>query len=540
MPKALKYRKNDTGFTRHFTPAAQEWHNSVCSYNYTYYKSLPTADKTLYSLLKIYFNLHFRPKLKKVIKKNIKNNDKKVKRVLGVKSMSLRYKKLSVYKSFIGKGNIKHTSNKVILTFYVYDIEKHILEAKIKYYERLYKNMTELAQFFYFQRFNIWRWWPTLHFGGGDLKKYLANSHYQYLFSKSADLSLNELQGLSGYLPPLNPKIKAYCEQMFKWHSFVETMPLTKKESKKKWIILDDIRVNFALMFRMVPDILKTPFLLKKEGRKAFLMENILVHKKIKLQKGYIRKLVFFIEKLYAKKVELNVVNLKYMHFNSDIFTQVISLKLKNRDNKLYRVLKASMRFVKLWPIDKLVEKQKKRDKDSVHTNKIRNKLISFMFTDQVCNNPLNILSWWTDSKLKDPLSCLLGEFFPPVVGREGKDILISPHNASAELTESLMIKEVNNCFLFPLKDYVLSTLKHSRLRGIRVEAKGRLTKRHTASRSVFKMKWIGGLKNVDSSFRGFSAIMLRGHVNSNVQYSIINSKNRNGAYGVKSWVSSR
>jgi hypothetical protein len=53
-------------------------------------------------------------------------------------------------------------------------------------------------------------------------------------------------------------------------------------------------------------------------------------------------------------------------------------------------------------------------------------------------------------------------------------------------------------------------------------------------------MKWIGGLKNVDSSFRGFSAIMLRGHENSNVQYSIINSKNRNGAYGVKSWVSSR
>jgi hypothetical protein len=102
------------------------------------------------------------------------------------------------------------------------------------------------------------------------------------------------------------------------------------------------------------------------------------------------------------------------------------------------------------------------------------------------------------------------------------------------------MIKEVNNCFFFPLKDYVLSTLKHSRLRGIRVEAKGRLTKRHTASRSVFKMKWIGGLKNVDSSFRGFSAIMLRGHENSNVQYSIINSKNRNGAYGVKSWVSSR
>jgi hypothetical protein len=51
-------------------------------------------------------------------------------------------------------------------------------------------------------------------------------------------------------------------------------------------------------------------------------------------------------------------------------------------------------------------------------------------------------------------------------------------------------------------------------------------------------MKWLGGLKNADSSFRGWPAILLRGHVKSNVEYSIINSKNRNGAYGVKGWVS--
>jgi hypothetical protein len=75
---------------------------------------------------------------------------------------------------------------------------------------------------------------------------------------------------------------------------------------------------------------------------------------------------------------------------------------------------------------------------------------------------------------------------------------------------------------------------------GIRIEAKGRLTRRFTASRSVFKMKWKGGLKNVDSSFKGLSAIMLRGHVKPNVQYSMINSKNRNGAFGVKGWVSNK
>jgi hypothetical protein len=32
---------------------------------------------------------------------------------------------------------------------------------------------------------------------------------------------------------------------------------------------------------------------------------------------------------------------------------------------------------------------------------------------------------------------------------------------------------------------------------------------------------------------------MLRGHVKSNLQYNLINSKTRNGTFGLKSWVSS-
>jgi hypothetical protein len=53
-------------------------------------------------------------------------------------------------------------------------------------------------------------------------------------------------------------------------------------------------------------------------------------------------------------------------------------------------------------------------------------------------------------------------------------------------------------------------------------------------------MRWKGGLKNVDSSFKGLSAVMLRGIVKSNVQYSLINSKTRNGAFGIKGWVGSK
>jgi hypothetical protein len=77
-------------------------------------------------------------------------------------------------------------------------------------------------------------------------------------------------------------------------------------------------------------------------------------------------------------------------------------------------------------------------------------------------------------------------------------------------------------------------------LGGVRLEAKGRLSKRFTASRSVFKLNWKGGLKNVDSSFKGLSTVMLRGNSKSNIEYTMLRSKYRIGAFGIKGWVSSK
>jgi len=90
------------------------------------------------------------------------------------------------------------------------------------------------------------------------------------------------------------------------------------------------------------------------------------------------------------------------------------------------------------------------------------------------------------------------------------------------------------------LKDHIFKDLKHFKLAGVRVEAKGRLSKRFVASRSVFKVYWKGGLRNVDSSFKGLSAVMLRGDAKSNVEYSMLKSKVRTGAFGIKGWVSSK
>jgi len=54
--KPLTYIRNDTGKMKHFTPAAQEWFNSIYAYNKNSIKSLSIADKNLMYLLKSYFN----------------------------------------------------------------------------------------------------------------------------------------------------------------------------------------------------------------------------------------------------------------------------------------------------------------------------------------------------------------------------------------------------------------------------------------------------------------------------------------------------
>jgi len=80
----------------------------------------------------------------------------------------------------------------------------------------------------------------------------------------------------------------------------------------------------------------------------------------------------------------------------------------------------------------------------------------------------------------------------------------------------------------------ILNILKQQVVSGVRFEASGRLTRRLTAMRAVFKYRYVGSLKNIRSSFNNKPSKLLRGYVKSNSQYTIINSKTRNGSFGLK------
>lgn len=88
------------------------------------------------------------------------------------------------------------------------------------------------------------------------------------------------------------------------------------------------------------------------------------------------------------------------------------------------------------------------------------------------------------------------------------------------------------------LESYIINNLKYKHITGFRIEAKGRLNKRFTASRSISKVKYKGNLLNLDSSYKGLSSVLLKGNLNSNLQFTKLNSKTRIGAFGIKGWVS--
>jgi hypothetical protein len=165
------------------------------------------------------------------------------------------------------------------------------------------------------------------------------------------------------------------------------------------------------------------------------------------------------VKSVYNKEVEFNIVELNQMFLNSDIFTQAIALKLKNRKNSLNRVLRSSLAKVDLPNVSRLSERHYNFNRDELLINKIRNSYINSMFGNS--------------SKIEDSLNKLLLDFYP-----SSEDIEMDFKYKSSTITLPVS-----------LETYVLKTLKHLKLAGVRVEAKGRLTKRFTASRSVFKVK---------------------------------------------------
>lgn len=408
-------------------------------------------------------------------------------RFLKSKYIPVRKKRKSLNKIFVSKAEVKHTNNKALITVYVYNKERMSLLKKIG----------KLRSFFLIRSIhNIAKKWL-------NFISVLGSETLSFL-SQNFDTNLVLL---------LKYKAKAKNRRYYLNKTYYTRNLYLSKKVQKIFSLIKRLRLRLSL-------------------------------NKNKFEERFLNKLSELISKYYGKKVEFNIINLKNVAYNSDIFTEILTLKVKKEKSHPMRRINSLLAKVVIPKVNTIIEKgriEKQVDYNSIdnkygnwNMNFILNKpsLFSMGESGGASENNVGI---YTQS-FKDNLNKLLYNiFYKNII--DNSNLRIDGDTAS---TTELSNSSLNKAYSTKLKDIIFENIKYKVMGGARLVVKGRLTKRYRADRAVYKLKWKGGLKNIDSSFKGLSTVVFRGYLDSNIEKSRSNSKRRIGSFGVKTWFSGK
>ena len=335
----------------------------------------------------------------KLIKSYFNLYNLKLERKIRSNRLLRRLRKLSSSKIYVSNGEFKHTNNKVVITLYLFNRQKFNIDKKI--------------------RKGFYKTWSNQD---------VLNKRWLLIQAKA-------------------------IQSMKKWN--------------KKKLVLIDIMESYTNNKQIIDykNLSKYIILFYKKLMKKSL-DKYLLHKyyqqlvfinKSKFNYNYLQYFKKYIEKIYNKNVEFNLVNLRRFYLNSDILSESVTIKIRKNRRKLLKYLNTLKRKVKV------------RNKKNIFYQSILNKLNNKKYLEEV----------------------------------------------------------------------VLRNIKYKHVTGFRLETRGRLTRRYTASRSVSKLRYKGNLLNIDSSYRGLSSVLLKGNQKSNLQHTKLKSKTRIGSFGIKGWISS-
>jgi len=320
---------------------------------------------------------------------------------LSTKVISRRLKKFTSNRIYISKAEFRHTNNKVIISLFIFNKQRSNYIMKAK------KKYVKV-----FLRKNV------------NKKLLLIKRKAIYLLNNGN--MLNHI-----LLEKLNTKLISK-KNLFKFiNNFYE-----------KYVGITLAKLEMYLYYK-----------------------QLIMSSKFKTSYTYLIYLKNFLEKIYFKNVEFNLINLRQFYLNSDIFSESLILKLTKNRRKL------------LIYLNKLKKKVKIHNEKNVY----------ILDSNMINNNKLYI----------------------------------------------------NNLDKKHIEKITINNLNHKYISGFKLETKGRLTKRYTASRSILKKKYKGNLLNINSSYKGLSSPILRGNIGSNLQYTKLSSKTRIGSFGIKGWINS-
>lgn len=396
----------------------------------------------------------------------------------------------------------------------------------------------------------LWKPWRELEGYLNKLEKLFFKFHFTLVLASAIFLKNN------GGAPAKTKGVMKDINLLQDFYAYLSALKASKMKAKElanKWVkILWRGELTIIRKYKFKLNLNKYKF----EGKFLVTLSNIL-------------------SKIYSKQIEFNIVNLKNIVFNTDLFTEISTKKIQKKNTRVTKIMHTMLNKAKLPRVDRI--KEKGRIVKNVNYNLLENKyrtldlkniLSGKLHLDKLLNNTyLNYLN----HSLNFSSSSLTGE--ESLVGNSKNKIYplsltkdISSHHIPSisfpkkkkssgyySVRKSRMNKLVrewwknkldfytkSSSIYYVLYNLVFNSIKYKNMGGIRMEVKGRLTPRYRADRSVYKLRWKGGLKNIDSSYKGLSVRKNRGHLNPNVGYSIFSSKRRVGAFAVKGWMAGK
>lgn len=437
----LNTKEFELGEVKYLPPASKEWKNTIYLYNNNNQKNLPQYDLRINSLIKSYFSSYFNHLFIKT------------------KYRFRWVKRLSMNKIYTSNAEVKHTNSKVIITVYTYNREKVILLNQKKEIQKLTKKIRlplfEAANK-YFSILKLLNKWDKKIYENNKKK----NKKIKAQISKEKKLYVN------GTLVP--------------FFFFVKSPKFSSNLYAKNYLIAKAVAALFIKELKLI---------------RRYTLRSIL--NKSKFEEKFLYILSSLISKYYNKKVEFNIVNMKSIILNSDIFTQILTKKIQNKKYNVIGMMNTILNRAVLPRVNRIVEKS--YEIKSVNFNLLENKYL---------NPNINYVLKNTEDK---DLDSLLNKNF---------------YNVSLD----------NNSYN-EVYNILFNSIKYKNMGGIRLEVNGRLTKRYRADRAQHKLRWKGGLKNIDSSYKRLSSVNKLGYLKANVEYSIFTSKRRIGSFAVKGWI---
>ena len=356
------------------------------------------------------------------------------------KYILLKRRRKFLRRIYVSNAEIKHTNNKAIITLFTVNREKKLLKKKyLKINKKISKNL--IKRYFLFYKINI-----------NKIYEILSKDKNEYVF--------------------ISDKISKRKFLQYKFIYLNQFITLKNLYIKKIWSVL-------------ITRYWKTYLRLARKYDLVYSLNQYKFNNQILLP-----KLSNILNKIIGKKIEYNIINLKSIAYNTDLFTQALALKLK----------KTRMKHIKSM----------------------------FSILNRAYLPKINTIKERTLVKGQNNVDLILDKY---------KDLKIISNITSINGNLDGLLNDIHKTSNKGIHSTIYNSIGYKNMSGIRLEVKGRLTKRYRADKSIYSLKWKGGLKNVDSSFKRLSSVLFRGNSNSNVSYSLAKSKRRIGAFAVKGWI---